>query len=427
MGRDRLAPGSAGRIVSKKNPTTGKWQARVRYRDALGGYSTASATALTRTKAEEGLQEKLAKLTSTSVTHGVATVGDLCEQWLSSVVTESDAFWALPDAATRQGKKPPRPQSLVHLKRSVRYICADGKDSIGELGLREVTTLILQNWLDGHALIARGRAAEIRIALRAAFKYALRLGIIAVDPMAGVAPVRRNDPAPIALTAEELRTIRRVLRTSRDLHVTRETTARLDALLVVLLGTAMRVGEATALRWDDLILTGPDPTVSITGTQVELSGRGTVRQNVPKTAAGNRTILLPPAVVDAFMGLRPQSWRPDGYVFVTKRGTQWNSGNADKVLDMVIGAAEGQLDPHRVTFHKLRSTAATAIQRQHGTEAAGQVLGHKGIGVTRLFYVAKPEVVPDVRDVLQRLVESSERPAEPGVRAPARRRHLRAI
>lgn len=57
------------------------------------------------------------------------------------------------------GETPPRPQSLVHSKRAIGYVCAE-EGGIGSLGLNEVTTLALEQWLDGHKRISRGRAAR---------------------------------------------------------------------------------------------------------------------------------------------------------------------------------------------------------------------------------------------------------------------------
>lgn len=254
---------------------------------------------------------------------------------------------------------------------------------------------------------------------------------------AGVSPVRRHDPRPVALEAEELRTIRRILRDEPTLKITRTTAKNLDALLVLLLGAALRVGEAAAQRWGDLALDGDMPTVSITGTQVEVTGQGAFRQDVPKTDFSNRTVLLPPAVVAALRSTQPERWSVSDWVFPTRNGNCWNSGNAGKILKVIVAKSEGALEQHRVTFHKLRSTAATAIAEAHSDHVAAQVLGHKPQGVTQSHYIARREVAPDVQDVLQALVESSS-PArkvvsEVAAAAPSTtssrtaKRHLRVV
>jgi integrase len=434
MARPRLAPGSHGEISVKKTDAGRQWQARVRYRDTLGEYGTTSAVGPTRTAARENVLDKLDELMGTTVVASVTTVGELCWTWYDQVEAESVSFWSRPDAGFRQGVTPPRPQSLVHTKRAINYVCVkDG--GIGDLRLDEVTTLALESWLDGHKRISRSRAEEIRIALRGAFRAAVRLGILPTDPMAGVSAVQRHDPRPVALDAEELRTIRRIVREEPTLKIARSTAVNLDVLLVLLLGAALRVGEAVALRWGDVVLDGDEPSVTVSGTQVELKGKGTFRQDVPKTDFSNRTILLAPAVVEALERIRPESWTSAAWVFPTRNGTAWNSGNAAKVLDKIVEKSKGQLDPHRVTFHKLRSTAATAIAEEHGDHVAAQVLGHKPKGVTQSHYIARREVAPDVRGVLQALVETSEgapAPRRPLRKAPAAHRrvgrgHLRVV
>lgn len=429
MARERLGLGEAGGISTKRMEGTSRWRARVRYRDSLGTYHWASASGPTKSKAENDLRAKLDELTGTARIAALTTVGDLCESWLARATSESQEFWSRPDAAARRGTKPPRPQSMVHSERAVRYICAR-PDGIGDLRLTEATTLALETWLFEQAKKSRGRAAEIRIVLRKAFHGAVRLGLLVTDPMAGVDSINRTDPRPIALTPEELRAIRRTVTTSPDLRVAHTTARNLDALLVLLLGTGMRVGEAGALRWCDLHLRTGQPTVTITGTQVELKGAGVVRQDAPKTESSNRTILLPPSVVVSLENIRPSGWRPSDWIFPTRNRTPWNTGNAAKILTRVVEISDGALQPHRVSFHKLRSTAATAIDEEHGQDVAGLVLGHKLTGITRTHYIARSPIVPDVRDTLERLVQSSvpsAADAQQVARVPAKRGHLRAV
>ncbi|GAB4085957.1 hypothetical protein GCM10028784_25870 [Myceligenerans cantabricum] len=403
---EKLKPGTHGNISASKQ-ANGRWRARVRYCNLLGEESTTSATGPTKQAAKDNCKDKIDELLGTTVVASVATVGELCWDWYNRLEAESTAFWSRPDATERRGETPPRPQSLVHTKRAINYVCAED-GGIGNLPLDEVTTLALEQWLDGHKRISRGRAEEIRVALRGAFRSAVRLGILLTDPMAGVSPVRRHDPRPVALEAEELQTMRRILRDEPTLKITRVTASNLDTLLVLLLGTALRVGEAVVLRWGDLVLEGPSPTVSVSGTQVELTGKGAFRQEAPKTEFSKRTVLLPPAVVEALVRIRPDDAKPSGWVFPTRNGTAWNAGNAGKIVDRIVEKSNGTLDPHRVSFHKLRSTAATAIAEKYGDHVAGQVLGHKPQGITQLHYIARRDVAPDVRDVLQALAESSD-------------------
>ncbi|GAA1739778.1 site-specific integrase [Isoptericola hypogeus] len=429
MARARLGLGEAGDINTKRIDGTNRWRARVRYRDALGAYHWASAVGPTKTKATSDLRDKLDTLTGTAQIASVTTVGELCERWLDRALAESSAYWTRSDAAERRGSKPPRPQSMVHSVRAVRNIRAR-PGGIGDLRLNEATTLALETWLFEQAEESRGRAAEIRIVLRKAFHGAVRLGLLVTDPMAGVDSINRTDPRPIALKPEELRAIRSILTTSPNMQAAHTTVRNLDALIVILLGTGMRVGEAGALRWSDLDLDGHDPTVTISGTQVELKGKGVLRQDVPKTESSNRTLLLPPSVVDAIEGIRPAWWKPTDWVFPTRNGTPWNTGNAAKVLDRVVELSGGALQKHRVSFHKLRSTAATAIDEEHGQEIAGLVLGHKLTGITRTHYIARAPMAPDVRHTLERLVRSSlgtARVGEQETRKPAKGQHLRAV
>ncbi|MCR1981441.1 hypothetical protein NSA53_04205 [Cellulosimicrobium cellulans] len=91
----------------------------------------------------------------------------------------------------------------MHDERAVRNICAH-PGGIGDLRLAEVTTAILEAWMLDQIEQSLGQAAQIRVALRGAFRSAVHLGYINTDLMAGVSAVDRNDPRSLALEPEEL-------------------------------------------------------------------------------------------------------------------------------------------------------------------------------------------------------------------------------
>ncbi|MDR2372528.1 MAG: hypothetical protein LBD77_00180 [Bifidobacteriaceae bacterium] len=118
-----------------------------------------------------------------------------------------------------------------------------------------------------------------------------------------LAVVDRPKPQPkpvVALEAQGVGLIRRAVRRYDDKR--RAISKRqggqaprgdVVALLDVILGTGLRIGEVLALRWRDVVQDGETWLVDVNATMVELVGRGYQRQPVPKTDAGDRLVALP--------------------------------------------------------------------------------------------------------------------------------------
>ena len=72
-------------------------------------------------------------------------------------------------------------------------------------------------------------------------------------------------------------------------------------VLDVLAGTGLRIGELCALRWVDVDLEGERPTLTVAGTVTQVKGKGLIRQPLPETDAGHRTVMLPRLVVSVLL------------------------------------------------------------------------------------------------------------------------------
>jgi len=104
----------------------------------------------------------------------------------------------------------------------------------------------------------------------------------------------------------------------------------LELLIVVLVGTGLRRGEAFGLKWSDLDLDRARLTVR---RSIEIVD-GKRREKPPKTARSARTVALPPFVVDALRRQkREQGERrlllgvgrdDEGYVFDRTDTTPWD-------------------------------------------------------------------------------------------------------
>jgi integrase len=161
--------------------------------------------------------------------------------------------------------------------------------------LGEITTGRVEAFLKSQAAVSYSRAKHSRTLLNQLFGYALRHDALARNPVEGTSPLRKPRGAPQALTLEQIAAIRTAAaawRTAPDRKGPKPDDKVRD-LIEVLTGTSMRPGEALALRPHD-IEDGPRGMVAhVRGTTVYQQGRGSFRQEHPKTGASVRSVPVP--------------------------------------------------------------------------------------------------------------------------------------
>ena len=137
-------------------------------------------------------------------------------------------------------------------------------------------------------------AVQSKTLLKGALHLAVMANVIGSNPVRDVSPIRsKSGPkgAP-ALTAGELRELFGKLRAS-------EYCQKNDLVdpITIFIATGLRRLELLGLRWTDF--DEKAGTVAITGKVIRASGKGLVRVDETKTAAGRRTVLLPSFAVVA--------------------------------------------------------------------------------------------------------------------------------
>jgi len=178
---------------------------------------------------------------------------------------------------------------------------------------------------------------------------------------------------------------------------------RVPQIVDTMLGTGLRIGECLALRETDLDLDALIPTLTVTGTIVRVEGR-LLRQSKPKSDSSRRTITLPDFVVTAItesldLGL---DGGPDALVFPSTSATPRSPSRIrDQLRD--AQAAIGT----KVTPHDFRRTVATQVANSTTIANATALLGHADEGTTVRHYVKRTHIAPDLRVVIDRLIEQS--------------------
>lgn len=167
----------------------------------------------------------------------------------------------------------------------------------------------------------------------------------------------------------------------------------LQPLWVLLISSGLRLGEALALRWDDI----QGDKVTVNGTLQRLNGKFVV--TTPKTASAVRTVILPPAAIAVLEKVE----RTSDWVF-TKNGKQ------PLYHSTVQHALKKECDrlglPH-VTPHGLRHLhASLLINESVPITAVSARLGHANPGITMKIYAhALPGQDHKAAEAISRLIK----------------------
>lgn len=257
--------------------------------------------------------------------------------------------------------------------------------ALGELPLEAVTRDACTAWvrdLTGTAKTRRNYHALLSSILNAA----VEAGDLPANPAAGIKV--RSSEAPsrrVFLTAGESA----VLVAALPVHY--------QPLVITLLGTGMRFGEATALLVGDVDLDAPTPVLYVRRAW-KRSGHGTPTEvGAPKTRAGVRTISLGAGVVDSLAPL--VDGRPaDELVFTTPAGkpiqhSHFHSRVWKPTVERLAARVDADGNPRtpdlakRPTVHSLRHTHASAlIQSGIPLTVIQRRLGHESIQTTSDVY-----------------------------------------
>jgi integrase len=397
MPRPRTEVGRAGEVNVAEYGTG--YRARTRVRDADGKLREVSATGASRTKARANLRDKLAKRNG-------STGSDVTGR--TRVRRAAELFIARRRHDSELGKPGSLPQTV---DREELALNNDVVDALGDLALEELTPGRCENFVQ--AVIRTGKLAKARAARGALIKlldWAVRLDAIPANVARLSSSVPVKEPEPVALTPARIAEVRSAVRKWRaddGTYLGPRPDGNLPAIIDTMLGSGLRIGEALALRWRDVDLHGDVPTVTVTGTMVQVKGTGLVRQPKPKSKMGWRAVPVPAFVVNAISDVARAGAGLDDPVFATRNGTFLSPSNVGRQLRATLKAAKIR---DAFTPHMLRSTVGTTLARaqEAGLDTARAVLGHSATDVTVRHYVERVRQAPDVSALLQALVELSE-------------------
>ena len=389
MARPSTQVGSWGKIRRSELPS-GLWEASARFRDYDGKTREVTATGSTGAAAER-------RLVAALLDRAKRSDGDVTAEMR---VKQLSALWL--EEVTDEGRLR---QQTIDRYRGIVVHSID--PALGDLRLREVTVSTADRFLKAYAKDHPAQAQSIKQVFGQIMGMAVRHDAIAQNPVRSVARLRVVRKEIRALDEDQLHMVRRLVREWRTLpgpngHMPPgpKPSGELADIIDLLLATGVRINEVLATLRTDLDLAAQQPTLTVSGTLVQVKGVGIVRQPVPKSDAGRRTMMLPPFAVEVL--LRRMVNAPmnlNDAVFATRNGTwisahnvrrQWRAIREDTGLEWV-------------TPHAFRKTVATMVEHELGAKAAAAQLGHAHESMTEGYYIVKTHLVPDTLVALNKL------------------------
>lgn len=268
---------------------------------------------------------------------------------------------------------------------------------LGNLPMNELTTAVVQQFLNGEALPGNLRTGgslsaksvkNMRVVLDVCCKRAVADGIMPVNPVPATVYTHCRLKKLTVLSDDAQATLEKWLFSDLSLN---------NAGIILALYTGMRLGEVCAVRWTDY--DAASGTLHITQTvrritidpSAEYGKRTKLVFSTAKTEASERSLYLP----EVLQGLLTVQWERFRSLF----------GRAPNGEDFIIySAVGGVLDPDHlsaywrdvldglhlphVRFHDIRHTFATrAIEQGVDVATVAGLLGHADVTTTTHYYV----------------------------------------
>jgi integrase len=272
VGRPPLPLGTHGRIrVYRLGPK--RYRARTQVRDHDGVIRDVERTAKSAAAAENllrvALRDRNRAVRDGDIT-GELTVRALGELWLAEI-----------DRLVLRGKRSPT-TAQAYRYRFDRHI----RDGIGALRIRELSVSRLDRvvmQVQDHYGVAAAKTT--RTVLSGMVGLAVRYDALERNPVREVGRIESEKSSARALSVAEAIDLRAKIHANRRCR-------RWDLVDVTdfMLATGLRIGEASAVRWDDVDFDAG--TVAVQGTVVRVKGAGLVIKP-PKSSSGRRVLELP--------------------------------------------------------------------------------------------------------------------------------------
>jgi len=349
------------------------------YRDAGGRRKQMQRNGRTEPDAErnlvKALKAKIAEQGDSELLSPDSTVAELAEKWLEELKLKG----------TVTG-------TYTTYRSSIRGNIVPG---VGELRLREATVPRLDRFLKG-LMITPTSARTARTVLMGMFSLATRQGAVSRNPIKETMAISPKKREVKVIALKDIHAMRHLF-AAHDVGRTSE----LHELSMLLMATGCRIGEALAVRWEDVDL--DKGVLRVTGTLVADADDGKlVRQAHPKSEAGHRGLRLPATVLHMLTARRIDAHYE--MVFPSSTGTyRWPANSRRQWRQAIKESVYVGKTPR-----DFRKAIATHLDQKVGITAARDQLGHGSEDITVKYYVERQREVADFAGVIESMFEHVE-------------------
>lgn len=290
-----------------------------------------------------------------------------------------------------------------------RYYQCHVKETLGKMQLQKITNIHIMELYN--SLSEQGlKYASIKFLhnyLKGMFDMAVESGLIVKNPTSGTMKhIKKGEKKEvIALTAREQDIFMNYLNIVPQWNV-------YEPIFTVLFNTGIRIGEATALTWDDIDFKNHTISVSKTNTYGKFLGdlEHGFHITEPKTENSKRTIPMIQEVEEALKRQKEinksykfdKKFVVDGYsdfVFITKNGKPRDRTNFNDICKKIVDSINFMLENaaklenrsfepiRKFTPHTTRHTFATrAFEAGMSPKTVQEILGHGTLQMTMDIY-----------------------------------------
>ena len=276
------------------------------------------------------------------------------------------------------------------------------RDKIGNIRLKDIKRSMIKGFyldlLSGEKHLSVSTLARIDCILLPMLEMAVYDDIILKNPARGViGEIKREcGERPTKVCAlnedEQIAFINYAMKSAKHQNI--------KNLLIFLLGTGCRVGEALGIRWEDLDFKNNIISINHSVAYIKIDGHYKQIIKHPKSFAGNRKIPMLSDVRKALLAEKEKQLalgitQPvvDGYsnfVFVSERGKLHTRENVATQIKQIVREYNQEHPDNPIsefTTHQLRHTFATQLcKNSDDLKAIQSILGHADISTTLNVY-----------------------------------------
>ncbi|HRY76635.1 MAG TPA: tyrosine-type recombinase/integrase [Candidatus Paceibacterota bacterium] len=254
-------------------------------------------------------------------------------------------------------------------------------ESIGKNGILSITKEDVRRFLSEQAQTngAVTRARKLS-AIKSLFNYLDHEGIISANPVSGIEAPKLPEKEPTYLTqAEYQNLIATVKREATPFYLSRDL-----AIVVLLLGTGVRLSELVGLTLDRVNL-------EHSGRSIKVRGKGNKERIIPLT---DEVV----ATLEQYLKIRPDV--SSNHLFISRLGDELHARSVYGLVKKYLKATG--IKKMKMAVHSLRHTFGTSLMNSGvNIVVIQELLGHKKIETTRRYLHINSA---DLRNAVDKLV-----------------------